>query len=300
MSEYTASNNLTNYHSHCSFCDGKAPMEDFFKEAVAEHFSSYGVSSHCPVPIPWAFANMKAERMPAYLAEFQRIKSIYEPQGLECFVGLEIDYLGRDCSPETYGPSSPFFQQTPLDYRIGSIHFLPDPHGKIRDIDLLPAEFAATASLNFRGDVRGMVELYIERMLDMISLGGLDFVGHCDKITYCASFAIRGLFDQGWFNDLMQNYFKEIAKSGIILEINSKHIAKWGTFFPNERWFKLMHELGIPVVASSDSHEPKLIDYGRPEALAALKKAGYDSVMELHGPSMKWQAVPIFENTKTS
>ena len=26
--------NLTNYHSHCSLCDGKAPMEDFVREAV--------------------------------------------------------------------------------------------------------------------------------------------------------------------------------------------------------------------------------------------------------------------------
>ena len=28
--------NLTNYHSHCSLCDGRAPMEDFVREAVAE------------------------------------------------------------------------------------------------------------------------------------------------------------------------------------------------------------------------------------------------------------------------
>jgi histidinol-phosphatase (PHP family) len=257
-------------------------MEEFFKEAIAEQFIAYGVSSHCPIPLPWASANMKAEKIPAYLEEFQRIKSIYEPQGLECFIGLEVDYLGSDCTPEVWGPSSRYFQQLPLDFRIGSIHFLPDPHGDIQDIDLLPDEFAATAKLHFRNDVRGMVELYIERMLDMISRGGIDFVGHCDKITYCASFAIRGLFDQGWFNDLMYNYFKEIAKNKATIEVNTKHITGWGTFFPNERWFPLMRELDIPVTVSSDSHEPRLINYGRPEALAALKKAGYGSVMELH------------------
>lgn len=26
-------NNLTNYHSHCDFCDGHAPMELFVREA---------------------------------------------------------------------------------------------------------------------------------------------------------------------------------------------------------------------------------------------------------------------------
>ena len=39
-------NNLTNYHSHTSFCDGKAPMESFIEEAIREGFTSYGVSSH--------------------------------------------------------------------------------------------------------------------------------------------------------------------------------------------------------------------------------------------------------------
>lgn len=44
-------NNLTNYHSHCDFCDGHAPMELFVREAVKEGFSSYGISSHAPFPV---------------------------------------------------------------------------------------------------------------------------------------------------------------------------------------------------------------------------------------------------------
>ena len=49
--------NRTNYHSHCSFCDGKAPMEEFIKEAIRQGFSAYGISSHAPLPFathgPW-------------------------------------------------------------------------------------------------------------------------------------------------------------------------------------------------------------------------------------------------------
>ena len=44
--------NLTNYHSHCSLCDGRAPMEDFVREAVRRGFTSYGISSHAPLPFP--------------------------------------------------------------------------------------------------------------------------------------------------------------------------------------------------------------------------------------------------------
>ena len=42
--------NLTNYHSHCVFCDGRADMESFVRFAVAQGFTSYGISSHAPLP----------------------------------------------------------------------------------------------------------------------------------------------------------------------------------------------------------------------------------------------------------
>ena len=38
--------NLTNYHSHCLYCDGRANMEDFIRFAISEGFSSYGISSY--------------------------------------------------------------------------------------------------------------------------------------------------------------------------------------------------------------------------------------------------------------
>ena len=89
----------------------------------------------------------------------------------------------------------------------------------------------------------------------------------------------------------MIDYFSKIARSGYMVEINSKAYHLYGTFFPNERYFPLLKELGIPVMVNSDAHMPEKINAGRPEALAALKRAGFDSVMELH--EGKWQAVPI-------
>ena len=42
--------NLTNYHSHSLYCDGRANMEDFIRFALSEGFTSYGFSSHAPLP----------------------------------------------------------------------------------------------------------------------------------------------------------------------------------------------------------------------------------------------------------
>lgn len=33
---------LSNYHSHCTFCDGRSTPEDFIKFAVAHGFRAYG------------------------------------------------------------------------------------------------------------------------------------------------------------------------------------------------------------------------------------------------------------------
>ena len=37
--------------------------------------------------------------------------------------------------------------------------------------------------------------------------------------------------------------------------------------FPNERYFKRLKEIGIPVVFNSDAHYPDLINAGRMEAM---------------------------------
>jgi len=42
------SKNLTNYHSHSLYCDGRAGMEDFVRFALSEGFTSYGFPMpHC-------------------------------------------------------------------------------------------------------------------------------------------------------------------------------------------------------------------------------------------------------------
>ena len=70
-------NNLTNYHSHCLYCDGVAPAEDFVKEAIAMGFSSYGISSHAPIPFESCW-NMKQERLTDYIVEINSIKEKYK------------------------------------------------------------------------------------------------------------------------------------------------------------------------------------------------------------------------------
>lgn len=58
-----------------------------------------------------------------------------------------------------------------------------------------------------------------------------------------------------------------IKDAGIIAEINTKSMFQHHRLFPNERYFKRLKKIGIPVVFNSDAHYPDLINAGRMEAM---------------------------------
>lgn len=272
--------NLTNYHSHCSFCDGRAPLEDFIQEAIRQNFTSYGVSSHAPLPFSTHWS-MDWQQVPAYLEECDRMKETYAGQ-IEFYVGMEIDYLNEESNP-----SIARFQELPLDYRIGSVHLLYNHQGEVVDIDCAAPAFAEVVDTHFDGNLDEVIETYYNRLKQMIELGGFDILGHADKMHYNASCYRPGLLDEPWYEKLMREYFSLIASKGYMVEVNTKAYHQLGTFFPNERYFTLLRELQIPVLVNSDAHFIEKINCGRPEALQALQKAGFTHVMELH--QGKWQ-----------
>ena len=276
--------NLTNYHSHCSFCDGRAPFEEFVKEAISQGFYSYGVSSHAPLPFPTQWT-MEWEQMEAYLDEFKNLRSKYADE-IELYVGLEIDYLNEESNP-----SVARFTELPLDYRIGSVHLLYDAAGEVVDIDCSPAVFKERVDRHFNGDVLRVIRMYFDRLFRMVELGGFDVLGHADKMHYNASCYHPGLLDEPWYEALMKDYFSLVASRGYLVEINTKAYDSLGTFYPNSRYWELMKEYQIKVLVNSDAHYPERINAGRMEALRLLQAKGFATVAELHQGS--WREVPI-------
>ncbi len=276
--------NLTNYHSHCSFCDGRAPFEEFVKEAITQGFYSYGVSSHAPLPFPTQWT-MEWEQMEAYLDEFNNLRQKYADE-IELYVGLEIDYLNEESNP-----SVARFTELPLDYRIGSVHLLYDAAGEVVDIDCSPAVFKERVDRHFNGDVLRVIRMYFDRLFRMVELGGFDILGHADKMHYNASCYHPGLLDEPWYEALMKDYFSLVASRGYLVEINTKAYDSLGTFYPNSRYWELMKEYQIKILVNSDAHYPERINAGRMEALRLLQAKGFATVAELHQGS--WREVPI-------
>ena len=94
---------LSNYHSHCTFCDGRSTPEDFIKFAVAHGFRAYGFSSHSPLPFE-TFWNMSKDDMPEYLTEIERLKKKYSDRLLARLDARADDGLrhGRAHGPQDH------------------------------------------------------------------------------------------------------------------------------------------------------------------------------------------------------
>ncbi|MEG1643092.1 MAG: histidinol-phosphatase [Bacteroidales bacterium] len=265
--------NLTNYHSHSTYCDGKSNIEEFVATAVWLGFSSYGISPHSPIPLN-SDSNMRKSRMGDFIGEMENLKLKYEGK-IELYSGMEIDYLGDE-----WNATGEYFSSLPLDYRIGAVHFVKDDDGRYVDIDCNCNAFCEITDKRFGGDIRHLVEIYFGTMRRMIETGGFDFVAHPDKISMNASSYLSGITGEDWYNDLVSDYYTFIASKGVILEVNTKSFYHKGCLFPNKEWFSFLNSLGVQLVVNSDAHIPVLMTQGYSEVKRMLKDAGYTSLMQ--------------------
>ncbi|MDD6723480.1 MAG: histidinol-phosphatase HisJ family protein [Bacteroidales bacterium] len=253
-----------NLHSHTQFCDGRGTMDQFARAAADAGLLHYGFTPHSPVPFDTP-CNMKADDVPAYLAEVERIRKKYDT--VQFYAGMEIDYLG----PE-WGPAHPYFAGLDLDYSIGSVHFLPaksDP-SRFIDVDGRPERFVQYMHEYFDDDIEYVVEEFYRRSSAMVRAGGFDILGHLDKIGANASYYLPGIERRRRYLDALNALVDDVIASGVCVEINTKSLAQTGRLFPRETVVARLYRAHVPLLVNSDTHYPDLINAGRPYALSLL------------------------------
>lgn len=248
-----------NFHSHTQFCDGRAAMADFVEEAVAQGFTHYGFSPHSPVPIV-SPCNMSQDDVPAYLAECTRLKLLWRDK-INLYSAMEIDYLGAH-----WGPSHDYFRNLPLDYRIGSVHFIPSDSGYV-DVDGSPQDFVIKMDKYFHRDLRYVVNTFYKQTIAMLNAGGFDIIGHFDKIGFNASNYQQGVEQEKWYRDLVLDVIDLIAEKNVVAEINTKAWDTYQRLFPGKQWLDYVKHRQIKLIVNSDAHFPHLINAGREEGL---------------------------------
>ena len=255
-----------NFHTHTQYCDSRDNIESFVKSAISQDFHWLGFSPHSPV-LCESGCNMKKELVAQYTNEVETMKSKYGSQ-INIFTGMEIDFF------DNWGPSNEYFKSLPLDYRIGSIHFIPsfNEDDEYVDVDGCSVDFKKKMSLYFDNDIKKVVTSFYNQTLKMIDAGGFDIIGHFDKISNNANSFMSGIEEESWYKKLVREVFDAIIENKYIIELNTKAYGDLNRFFPNKNYFKWIKDYNAPFVVNSDAHFCDKLNSGRNEAFQLLNE----------------------------
>lgn len=259
------------FHTHSSFCDGKASIEEVCKSAIKQGIKAIGFSSHAPVAFKTEWA-MKMEDLSDYVAEVERCKKLFAGQ-LEIYRSLETDFIAHDKSI----PFDVVREMAKLDYIIGSVHLVnnPEKDDAIWFLDGPSINYDNGINNIFDGDAQRAVIAYYQQMQAMVKTQKPDMIAHMDKVVMNN----KGRYfkeSDVWYQQIMEETLRIIADYSTIIEINTRGIyrGKYHTWFPCESVIKQCAELDIPLTISVDAHHPDELTSGFDDALNALKKYG--------------------------
>ncbi len=276
------------FHTHSSFCDGKASVEEVCLSAIKQGLGAIGFSSHAPVPFETQWA-MEFHDLNNYADEVERCKELFKGQ-LAVYRSLEADFIGE-------GKSLPFGELRKLarlDYIIGSVHLVSNPEksNKLWFLDGPSENYDKGIADCFDGDVRCAVERYYAQMREMVQAQQPEVIAHMDKVVMNNK---KGYFSESetWYQEAVDRTLQVIASAGTIVEVNTRGIyrGKYATWFPNINIIRRCVELGIPLTVSVDAHHPDELTSGFDDALEAIKSAGCQTLSVFEGAAWKQIAI---------
>ncbi|MDQ5853087.1 MAG: histidinol-phosphatase HisJ family protein [Chloroflexota bacterium] len=249
---------LADYHTHhfrCGHATGQ--MDDYVEAAIAAGLDEIGLSDHAPIyhfegdPHPRPQGAMSQTELPAYIEDMQRVRDRFAGR-IGVRLGVESDYvLGWD---DHYRR---LWQQYPLDYVIGSVHWL--EHWSIFDPVLPPNRDAAQVYAEY---------LYTTQAA--ARSGVYDIIGHLDCLK------TAGHIPDLSITPLLEETVRVLAASGVAIELNTSGWRKpFNDCFPRAELLACCCHYGVPVTLGSDAHTPDDVAYRFADAIALLQDVGY-------------------------
>lgn len=262
-------------HTHSALCDGKGSLAEMAEAAFDAGVRHLGFSGHIHTPIPHDEGNVLPFGGAEYFAEIRALQAEYAGR-MEILCGIEWDSLSDEAVPGG------------LDYWIGSVHNLRGKSGKFYSVDWQRGSLLACRDEVFGGDIYALIAAYYAEVA-RVAVMKPTILGHIDLIT-----KLNG--DGSLFDENSPLYKKaalaalESADPGsTLLEINTGAVARgyrkeaYPAAFILEAW----REMGGRVIITSDAHSTENIIFGYAGAVAAAKKAGFESAAILTSEGIK-------------
>lgn len=249
-------NGKTNFHTHSTWCDGKATPEEMVRGAIEKGFTELGFSSHAMLPADPYDWTLTAKTLVPYGDEIRALAARYADR-IRIRCGVEADYVQGACTPDrgAYAALRP-------DYVIGSVHFAVAPDGAWVAVDNTPEELQKGIADHFGGSAEALVRAYFDQQRTMAARHDFDVIGHPDLVR---KFNGRlGCFDESaaWYREELARTAEAFAASGKLVEVNTGAISRgWMTdAYPSAAFRDELRVRGVRFVLSSDAHSVEGLD----------------------------------------
>lgn len=249
---------IGDFHTHTCLCKHAEGEPQLYLETAHKRGLKYlGFSDHCPLPIGFDIeSRMDFDQLDTYRQFYHDIRN--NPYGIEVLYGFEIDWVvGR--MDEVFD----FLKDENCDYLIGSTHY----------VDYYPFDHPKyIGRWNNTESIQYVWDKYVDLLLDMVSTGKFDIIGHLDlpkKFEFYPK-------NRKYFMDGLEKVFAVAVKTDTMIEINTAGLRKpVKEIYPSLEILKLAQSLDVKITFGSDAHAPEDIAACFDEAKKLAKNAGY-------------------------
>ena len=245
---------MVDYHMHSVLSDGKNTYEEMVLAALAKGLDEIGFTDHvCIRPVNWA---IRLEDIPVMTGQILDLKLKYEDQ-IRIRFGIEMDYF-----PGREEELSELIRRIPVDYVIGSVHFIGDWN------------FDTDQSFYGKWSNDKLYEKYFTLVQQAAASGLFDVIGHLDLIK---KFRIYPETNQ---DKLFEDTIAVIKENHLVVELNTGGLDReCAEFFPEPKLLEMCFRQQVPVTLSSDAHRTEQVARHYESAVSLLKQIGYSEII---------------------
>ncbi|MFH1858301.1 MAG: histidinol-phosphatase HisJ [Candidatus Omnitrophota bacterium] len=254
---------MIDYHLHTKRCGhAEGEMAEYVEQAAALGLKEIGFSDHLPfLHKRDPRYTMPPEEFPQYVAEVEHLRKRY-PQ-LRIKLGVEADFI-----PGYEKKLQELLCAYPLDYVIGSVHFIEG--------------WGFDMSEEIEGweeqDVDHVYREYFSLLRRSARVPFFDIIAHPDVVK---KFGHRPKAAMGREIEETVRVFREEGKT---VEINTSGLRKpIREIYPSQSILEVCRRWDVPIVFGSDAHAPEEVGKDFNQAVLLAKKVGYGEALIYEG-----------------